>query len=191
MSNPANSGVIVGRLAADPKFIKHSKGNSGTALLTVYAEDNYTRRDGTRGSVRIDLEDYIVDANNPGPYSFLRKGMLVAVNYSVANNDYTDKQGKKHYGMRLVVERNGIKSLESRGAVAQREQRAAQAQNQAPAQNQQPAQAEQAEQGAPAPGIGQEQQAAQPAQPQAQAQTFNQLQEQGAPAQAQADNVPF
>lgn len=180
MSNPANSGNIVGRLAADPKFIKHSKGNSGTALLTVYAEDNYTRRDGTRGSVRIDLEDYIVDANNPGPYSFLRKGMLVAVNYAVANNDYTDKQGNKHYGMRLVVERNGIKSLESRDAVAQREQRAAQAQNQHPAQ---------AEQGAPAPGIGQEQQAAQPAQPQAQ--TFNQLQEQGAPAQAQADNVPF
>ena len=167
MSNPANTGTVIGRLAADPKFIAHSNGKSGTALLTVYSQNNYvTKSSGERESVRVDLEDFIADSNNVGPYSFLKKGMLVAVNYSIGNKDYTDKQGNQHYGMKLVVERGGIQILESRGAVAQRENRANQADN---------TQA----QAMPQPGIG-EQAPAQAAQPQAQ--TF---------AQAQAQDAPF
>lgn len=167
MSNPANTGTVIGRLAADPKFIAHSNGKSGTALLTVYSQNNYvTKSSGERESVRVDLEDFIADSNNVGPYSFLKKGMLVAVNYSIGNKDYTDKQGNQHYGMKLVVERGGIQILESRGAVAQRENRANQADN---------TQA----QAMPQPGIGEQ---AQAVQPQAQAQTF---------AQAQAQDAPF
>lgn len=124
MSNPSNAGTVVGRLAADPKFVEHSTGKSGTALLTVYSQNNYvTKSTGERESVRVDLEDFITDSSNVGPYAFLKKGMLVAVNYSIGNKDYTDKQGNKHYGMKLVVERGGIQILESRGAVAQRENR--------------------------------------------------------------------
>lgn len=164
MSNPANAGTVIGRLAADPKFVAHSNGKSGTALLTVYSQNNYvTKSTGERESVRVDLEDFISDSSNVGPYAFLKKGMLVAVNYSIGNKDYTDKQGNKHYGMKLVVERGGIQILESRGAVAQRENRVnttAQGQDQAQAM--------------PQPGIG-EQAAAQP-------QAF---------AQAQAQDNPF
>ena len=163
MSNPANAGTVIGRLAADPKYVAHSNGKSGTALLTVYSQNNYvTKSSGERESVRVDLEDFIADSNNVGPYSFLKKGMLVAVNYSIGNKDYTDKQGNQHYGMKLVVERGGIQILESRGAVAQRENRANQADN---------TQA----QAMPQPGIGEQAQAAQ-------AQTF---------AQAQAQDAPF
>ena len=151
MSNPANAGTVIGRLAADPKFVAHSNGKSGTALLTVYSQNNYvTKSTGERESVRVDLEDFISDSSNVGPYAFLKKGMLVAVNYSIGNKDYTDKQGNKHYGMKLVVERGGIQILESRGAVAQRENRVnttAQGQDQGQAM--------------PQPGIG-EQAAAQP-----------------------------
>src|SRR5699024_375733 len=151
ISNPANSGTVIGRLAADPKFVPRSNGKSGTALLTVYSQNNYvTKSTGERESVRVDLEDFISDSSNVGPYAFLKKGMLVAVNYSIGNKDYTDKQGNKHYGMKLVVERGAIEILESRGAVAQRENRVtttAQAQGQAQAM--------------PQPGIG-EQAAAQP-----------------------------
>ena len=164
MSNPSNAGTVIGRLAADPKFVAHSNGKSGTALLTVYSQNNYvTKSTGERESVRVDLEDFISDSSNVGPYAFLKKGMLVAVNYSIGNKDYTDKQGNKHYGMKLVVERGGIQILESRGAVAQRENRVnttAQGQDQAQAM--------------PQPGIG-EQAAAQP-------QAF---------AQAQAQDNPF
>ena len=153
MSNPANAGTVIGRLAADPKFVAHSNGKSGTALLTVYSQNNYvTKSTGERESVRVDLEDFISDSSNVGPYAFLKKGMLVAVNYSIGNKDYTDKQGNKHYGMKLVVERGGIQILESRGAVAQRENRVtttAQGQDQGQAQ------------AMPQPGIG-EQAAAQP-----------------------------
>ena len=159
MSNPSNAGTVIGRLAADPKFVAHSNGKSGTALLTVYSQNNYvTKSTGERESVRVDLEDFISDSSNVGPYAFLKKGMLVAVNYSIGNKDYTDKQGNKHYGMKLVVERGGIQILESRGAVAQRENRvntAAQGQAQA----------------MPQPGIG-EQAAAAP-----QAQVFAQTQD--------------
>src|SRR5699024_11127273 len=153
MSNPANAGTVIGRLAADPKFVAHSNGKSGTALLTVYSQINYvTKSTGERESVRVDLEDFISDSSNVGAYAFLKKGMLVAVNYSIGNKDYTDKQGNKHYGMKLVVERGGIQILESRGAVAQRENRVtttAQGQDQGQAQ------------AMPQPGIG-EQAAAQP-----------------------------
>lgn len=173
MSNPANAGTVIGRLAADPKYIAHANGKSGTALLTVYSQNNYvTKSTGERESVRVDLEDFIADANNVGPYSFLKKGMLVAVNYSIGNKDYTDKQGNQHYGMKLVVERGGIQILESRGAVAQRENRANQADNAAQAQGQ--------AQAMPQPGIGE--QAGAEAQAPAQTQTF---------AQAQAQDAPF
>ena len=166
MSNPSNAGTVIGRLAADPKFVAHSNGKSGTALLTVYSQNNYvTKSTGERESVRVDLEDFISDSSNVGPYAFLKKGMLVAVNYSIGNKDYTDKQGNKHYGMKLVVERGGIQILESRGAVAQRENRVTTA---AQGQAQDQAQA------MPQPGIG-EQAAAQP-------QAF---------AQAQAQDNPF
>lgn len=163
MSNPSNAGTVVGRLAADPKFVAHSNGKSGTALLTVYSQNNYvTKSTGERESVRVDLEDFITDSSNVGPYAFLKKGMLVAVNYSIGNKDYTDKQGNKHYGMKLVVERGGIQILESRGAVAQRENRVnTTAQGQAQGQAQ----------AMPQPGIG-EQAAAQP-----QAQAFAQAQD--------------
>lgn len=171
MSNPANAGTVIGRLAADPKYVAHSNGKSGTALLTVYSQNNYvTKSSGERESVRVDLEDFIADSNNVGPYSFLKKGMLVAVNYSIGNKDYTDKQGNQHYGMKLVVERGGIQILESRGAVAQRENRANQTDNTA-VQGQADTQA----QAMPQPGIGEQAQAVQ-------AQTF---------AQAQAQDAPF
>ena len=171
MSNPANAGTVIGRLAADPKYVAHSNGKSGTALLTVYSQNNYvTKSSGERESVRVDLEDFIADSNNVGPYSFLKKGMLVAVNYSIGNKDYTDKQGNQHYGMKLVVERGGIQILESRGAVAQRENRANQADNTAVQ-----GQADTKAQAMPQPGIGEQAQVAQ-------AQTF---------AQAQAQDAPF
>ena len=167
MSNPANNGTVIGRLAADPKFIPHKKtnGKTGTALLTVYAPNNYvTKSTGERDSVRVDLEDFIADSENVGPYAFLKQGMQVAINYSLANNDYTDKDGNKHYGTKNVVERGGIQILESKNAVATRENRGkAQTFGQA-------AQAQPQEQAAPQPGIGAEQ--APQGQP-AQAQAFN------------------
>lgn len=170
MSNPANNGTVIGRLAADPKFIAHAKSNgkTGTALLTVYSQNNYvTKSSGERESVRVDLEDFIADSENVGPYAFLKKGMQVAINYSVANSDYTDKEGNKRYGMKLVVERGGIQILESKDAVATRENRG---------KAQTFGQVNQAQQqAAPQPGIGAEQAQGQPAQQpaQAQAQAFN------------------
>lgn len=127
MSNPNNFGSIVGNLASAPKIMPHANGTSGTALITLYARNNYRDKDGNTGSVRVDLEEYISDVNKPGAYAFLAEGMLVAVNFSVANADYTDKAGKQVYGMKLQVNRGGIQILESREQTTARQNRKAQA----------------------------------------------------------------
>ena len=108
MSNPNNFGSVVGNLASAPKIMPHANGTSGTALITLYARNNYRSKDGSTGSVRVDLEEFISDVNKPGAYAFLGEGMLVSVNYSVANADYTAKDGQQVYGMKLQVNRGGI-----------------------------------------------------------------------------------
>lgn len=203
MSNPANTGTIVGRLAADPKIITHKNGTSGTVLFTVYAQDNYvTKSTGQRESVRIDLEDFVRDVNNVGVYNYMKKGTLVGISYKLANSDRVDANGNKVYGMKVVVEQGGIQLLESRTAAANREARTGgavqdQAQDQAQAQNQ--------GQNMPQPNIqAQAQGQTQPAQ-QGQAVQNQAVQNQavqGQPAQAQAaqaqqgqfhqgDEIPF
>ena len=144
MSNPNNFGSIVGNLASAPKIMPHANGTSGTALITLYARNNYRGKDGSTGSVRVDLEEFISDVNKPGAYAFLGEGMLVAVNFSVANADYTAKDGQQVYGMKLQVNRGGIQILESREQTTARQNRKAQsvAQPQAGAYNQMPPQAQ-------------------------------------------------
>lgn len=159
MSNPANSGTVIGRLAAKPRLMGHKNGTSGTMLLTLYAQDNYvTKSTGKRESVRIDLEDFIADVTKVGAYAYMEEGSLIALRYELRNSDHRDANGKMVYGMKAVVERGSIQLLESRAAVAARRGRK-QGQVQ-PAQNQvaQPAQQNgyavqnQAQgQGAPAP----------------------------------------
>lgn len=187
MSNPANSGNVIGRLAADPKIIAHKNGTSGTVLFTVYAQDNYvTKSTGQRESVRIDLEDFVRDVNNTGVYNYMKKGTLVGINYKLANSDRVDANGNKVYGMKVVVEQGGIQLLESRTAAANREARTGgTVQDQAHAQDQQ-GQA----QNMPQPNI----QAQAPAQ-QNQAVQTQPAQAQAAQAQQgqfhQGDEIPF
>lgn len=126
MSNPNNSANVIGNLASAPKIMPHANGTSGTALTTVYARNNYRNKDGNTDSVRVDLEEFISDVNKPGAYAFLEEGMLVSVNYSIANADYTAKDGQQVYGMKLQVNRGGIQMLESKADTTARQNRKAQ-----------------------------------------------------------------
>lgn len=121
MSNPANSGNVIGRLAAKPRLMGHKNGTSGTMLLTVYAQDNFvTKSTGKRESVRIDLEDFIADVTKVGAYAYMEEGSLIALRYELRNSDHRDASGNMVYGMKAVVERGSIQLLESRSAVAAR-----------------------------------------------------------------------
>ena len=176
MSNPANSGTVIGRLAAKPRLMGHKNGTSGTMLLTLYAQDNFvTKSTGKRESVRIDLEDFIADVTKVGAYAYMEEGSLIALRYELRNSDHRDANGNMVYGMKAVVERGSIQLLESRSAVAARRGR-------------KQAQAQPAQQGQGAPAQGQAVQA----QMQNQAVQNQPAQQNGYPVQGQVQgqNAP-
>lgn len=95
-----NQVVLIGRLTKDPelRFIP----NSGTAVarfgLAVNREYSKDKE--------ADFFNIVVwgkSAENAANY--LKKGRLVAINGSMRNNNYEDKNGTKHYNIEVVANR--------------------------------------------------------------------------------------
>ena len=136
MTNPANNVGTIGRLASDPKVFENQDG-SKKVLFTVYADRNYTDRNGKRGSDALPFEAF-VPAKVPGigPYANVHKGDLVAVSSVLRMDNYTDEAtGREVFKLKIISE--DIKFLESKVATTQRlSDRLAEAQAQVAAQNQ-------------------------------------------------------
>lgn len=124
MSNPFNSGTIVGNTAREPKIFEHSNGGA-TVKLNVYARNTFkSKSTGKVESEIVELTGYVPDAKQLGVFGCIGAGDRVAVSYSLKTDVYTDKDGNKHYP--LVARIDTVQLIDSK---AESEARAARREN--------------------------------------------------------------
>lgn len=112
MSNPFNTGTIVGNAAREPKVFAHANG-SATVKLNVYARNTFKNKStGKVESEIVELTDYVADAKNLGVFGCIGAGDRVAVSYSLKTDVYTDKDGNKHY--QLVARIDTVQLIDSK-----------------------------------------------------------------------------
>ncbi|GAB5079596.1 single-stranded DNA-binding protein [Arthrobacter sp. AD-310] len=119
MSNAANNGTLIGRLAADPKIFGNSDG-SKKVLFTLYVDRAYRTADGKTISDQISTEAFVSSkVDGIGPFSYAHQGDLVALGTHIEQLPYTAKNGEIAYPAAKVVV-DSITFLESRGATQAR-----------------------------------------------------------------------
>lgn len=101
--NVNNFAVTRGRLAADPRFFENSDG-SRTVRFTVMAPQNYTRRDGSRGSDVVSVERFIPADRDNGVFDMIHQGDKVTVMHHATTDVYTDESGVTHYVQKNIVD---------------------------------------------------------------------------------------
>jgi single-strand DNA-binding protein len=139
-----NQVVLIGRLTRDPelRFIP----NSGTAVARFSMAVN-------REFSKEKEADFfnIVVWGKPAEScaNYLKKGRLVAVNGSMRNNNYEDKNGVKHYNIEINAQRVEFLEWGDRNDQPQQNQGNQQQYNQQRNYNQQPQQPQQQQQSQP------------------------------------------
>ncbi|WP_394941196.1 single-stranded DNA-binding protein [Psychromicrobium sp. YIM B11713] len=118
MSNLANSGILTGRLARDPKVFVNQDG-SAKVVFTVFANRNYKNRSGERLSDAIPMEAFINKDTNfeATPYANIHRGDLVTVGTELRMNEY-ERGGETVRDLKVIA--IGITFLESRQTVQNR-----------------------------------------------------------------------
>lgn len=113
-----NSVTLVGRTTRDPKIIENKNGGK-TVLFTVAVERNYKDSEGNRPTDFVPVKAFIQDkAKSNGPYDYLKKGQLIAVEAELRSSQY-EKDGETVYGLDVVVKQSGLTLLErAKGAAA-------------------------------------------------------------------------
>lgn len=106
-----NTSTLVGRLTRDPKIIENKKGGK-TVLFTLAVERNYKDAEGNRPTDFVPVKAFIQDkAKSNGPYDFMAKGQLVAIEAELRSSQY-EKDGETIYGLDVIVKQNGVSLLE-------------------------------------------------------------------------------
>lgn len=120
--NIRNQFIAIGRLVSDPTVFDNADG-SKKVRFTVAAKDNFAGKDGKKDSQFLPMEVFrsakAVTASGLGIYANLHQGDLVAVSGQIQNNNYTDKNGEKHYELVLHVET--CEFMESKTVTEQRQ----------------------------------------------------------------------
>lgn len=102
--NPKNFGVIKGRLASDPRFFTNKDG-SRTVRFTVLADQNFTKRNGERGTDAVSVERFIPNDRGNGVFDMIHQGDLVTVMHHPTTDVYTDPDtGETHYIPKNIVD---------------------------------------------------------------------------------------
>lgn len=102
--NPKNFGVIKGRLASDPRFFTNKDG-SRTVRFTVLADQNFTKRNGERGTDAVSIERFIPNDRGNGVFDMIHQGDLVTVMHHPTTDVYTDPDtGETHYIPKNIVD---------------------------------------------------------------------------------------
>ncbi len=102
--NPKNFGVIKGRLASDPHFFTNKDG-SRTVCFTVLADQNFTKRNGERGTDAVSVERFIPNDRGNGVFDMIHQGDLVTVMHHPTTDVYTDPDtGETHYIPKNIVD---------------------------------------------------------------------------------------
>lgn len=140
MSNPVNSGNVIGRLAADPVVFenKDSAGNviSRKVSFTLYVDRDYRNAQGQYDSDKLPIEAWL----NPGvefkntPFGHMYKGSQITVSTELRCTPY-QKNGETIYDdVKIVAQK--VKLLESKAVTdARLERRVAGADIDQPTQN--------------------------------------------------------
>lgn len=95
-TNLNNFGMVTGRLARDVEAFANKDG-SVKYRVTVAAQRNYKGRDGKYAADFLTLTKFVGNGQSAGILPSLKKGDMVAVEYTVTNNNFTDAQGTPHY----------------------------------------------------------------------------------------------
>lgn len=113
-----NTTTLVGRTTRDPQIIENKNGGK-TVLFTVAVERSYKDSEGNRPVDFVPVKAFIQDkAKSNGPYDYLKKGQLIAVEAELRSSQY-EKDGETVYGLDVVVKQSGLTLLErAKGAAA-------------------------------------------------------------------------
>jgi single-strand DNA-binding protein len=96
-----NKWIGMGRLTADPTFSQTQSGVS-VCKFTVAVNRNYKDANGEQQTDFINCVAWRTTAEFVSRY--FSKGKMIIIEGSLQNNNYTDQNGVKHYGMNVNVE---------------------------------------------------------------------------------------
>lgn len=103
-----NKVILMGRLVADPEYSKTQSGVSRCrfriAIDRPYQKDKERQTDFISCSAWRNVADFL--------QKYFSKGKMIIVEGTLQNNDYTDKNGIKHYSM--TVNADNVKFGESK-----------------------------------------------------------------------------
>lgn len=95
-----NKVILMGRLTADPE-LRQTPNNIATCRFSVAVDRPY-QKDAERQADFINVVVWRQTAEFVSKY--FSKGKMIIVEGSLRNNNYTDKNGVKHYGMDVVAD---------------------------------------------------------------------------------------
>jgi len=109
-----NKVILMGRLTADPELRQTPSGVS-SCRFSVAVNRNYTSKE--TGERQTDFINVVAWRNTAEFISrYFSKGKMIIVEGSLRNNNYTDKNGVKHYSM--DVQADNVSFGESKSASA-------------------------------------------------------------------------
>ena len=109
-----NKVILMGRLTADPELRQTPSGVS-SCRFSVAVNRNYTSKE--TGERQTDFINVVAWRNTAEFVSrYFSKGKMIIVEGSLRNNNYTDKNGVKHYSM--DVQADNVSFGESKSASA-------------------------------------------------------------------------
>ena len=91
-----NKGIIIGRAVRDPEL---KTSTSGVAYSTISIASNINKDE----TLFLDISTFKETAKTCAEY--VKKGDLLAIEYTTRNNKYTDNNGIIHYGFRFMAQR--------------------------------------------------------------------------------------
>ena len=91
-----NKGIIIGRAVRDPEL---KTSTSGVAYSTISIASNVSKDE----TLFLDISTFKETAKTCSEY--VKKGDLLAIEYTTRNNKYTDNNGIVHYGFRFMAQR--------------------------------------------------------------------------------------
>ena len=101
-----NKVIIMGRLTADPE-LKQTPSGIATCRFSVAVNRNYTSKE--TGERQTDFINVVAWRNTAEFVSrYFSKGKMIIVEGSLRNNNYTDKNGVKHYAMDVQADNVGF-----------------------------------------------------------------------------------
>lgn len=111
--NLRNHGVIEGRLTRDVAVFKNSDG-SHKVRIRVAVDDNWTNKDGERGTQYIDLEQFVPASRGLGAFEHMGSGDHVGFAVHLESDNYPDKStGETVYVQKAVIDGTDFKEPRS------------------------------------------------------------------------------